>query len=328
MVDNSSSWNSSFQIPHSVAWTEIFLGQHRRRTKPVITAESTSMKLSTLRPNSTAADIAEVTYRDGGAIVRNVLSQDLLDRINAELDPYLDQIAPESPDGYSATTPGTKTQRLEGLVQKSDAVVEVILDDRFQLWVYECLDWAGELQLSSAQLIDIGPGEPSQIPHRDEDSFPQIAGGDNEIVVSCTFALSDITEEVGSPRIAPGSHRDQWLDPATLDMSSQTVPVEMHAGDALFFTGKVIHGGGANTTTNRRCRGLTITFTLGWLKPEEALLRSVSRERAMQLPPRMRELCGFAGYRILGPGTPQIIHRLDMRDPYRVIFGEDRPTYD
>ena len=34
-----------------------------------------------------------------------------------------------------------------------------------------------------------------------------------------------------------------------------TIAAEMDAGDALLFSGKVIHGGGANVTKNERRRG-------------------------------------------------------------------------
>jgi ectoine hydroxylase-related dioxygenase (phytanoyl-CoA dioxygenase family) len=138
------------------------------------------------------------------------------------------------------------------------------------------------------------------------------------------LALSDFTEELGATRVAPGSNRDQTIDPATLDVGTQTVPAVMKAGDALFFTGKVIHGGGANRTTDRSRRGLTMTFSLGWLKSEEAQTLAVTRERAQKLPPRMRELCSFAGYRPYGPQVPVYSYRLEMNDPYTVIFGEER----
>lgn len=281
--------------------------------------------LTTLASTATAAEIFEITERDGGVIVEQVLSLDLRARINAELGPYLEGIDPSRAYGDAGGAFGLRTKRLEGLVEKSDAVVEALLDERYQAWVALSLTWAGEVQLNAAQLIEIGPGEPAQMLHRDEMLWPQISGGSQELLVSCMLALSDFTDELGATRVAPGSNRDQTIDPAALDVDTQTVPAVMKAGDALFFTGKVIHGGGANRTADRPRRGLTMTCSLGWLKPEEAQTLAVTRERARELPPRMRELCSYAGYRAYGPDVKVFSHRLDMQDPYKVIFGEERP---
>jgi len=284
--------------------------------------------LTILPATATAAEISEICDRDGGVIVRQVLSPDLLARINAELEPYLKDIDPATAYGVDAAGAfGLHTKRLEGLVEKSDAVVEALLDSRFQEVVARTLTWGGEFQLNTAQLIEIGPGEPAQVLHRDEMLWPEVAGGPHQLMISCMLALSDFTEEVGATRIAPGSNRDQSVDSTTLDVEKDTVPAVMNAGDALFFNGKVIHGGGANRTTDRSRRGLSMTYSLGWLKPEEAQTLAVSRERARQLPPRMRELCCLAGYRPYGPDIPVVSHRLDMKDPYTVIFGEERPKY-
>jgi hypothetical protein len=293
------------------------------------TSVAATGSITRLPSTATAAQIKEITDRDGGVIVEQVLTPDLLARINSELDPYVAGMDPATFYGDSmpefAQSMGTKTKRLEGLVQKSDAVVEAVLDERFQEWGTSCLDWAGEIQLNAIQLIQIGPGEGGQGLHRDESTFAQVADGPHELVVSCMLALSDFTEEVGATRVAPGSHLDNTIDLYSPDAEPvPTVPAVMKAGDALFFTGKVVHGGGANTTEDRSRRGMTMTLSLGWLKPEEAHTLSVTHERAQELPPRMRELCSFAGYRPY-PGVNLFSHRVEMADAYTVYFGEERP---
>ena len=284
--------------------------------------------LTTLPPTATAVDIKAATDRDGAVIVQQVLSSDQVARLNAELAPYLEGIDPRTDydgDAYGAFLP--KTKRLEGLVQKSDAAVEAILNERYLAWAEQCLDWCGEIQLNAAQLIEIGPGEEAQVLHRDEGTWPEIAGGDRELVVNCLVALSDFTEEVGATRVVPGSQKDMTIDPSSLDPAAVSAPALMRAGDALYFTGKVIHGGGANRTSDVYRRALAISFTLGWLKPEEAHTLSVTPERLRELPRRIRELCSFAGYHMFGPDMPVFSHRLQMRDPYTVLFGEQRYPY-
>lgn len=282
--------------------------------------------LTTLPATATAAEIKEVTDRDGGVIVDDVLSPQRLARINADVDPYLVGMDPVRDFG---AMPGggfmPRTKRLEGLVEKSDAVVEVILDERYQAWVSEVLTWGTDHQYNAGQVIEIGPGELAQTLHRDESTWPQLAGGPHEIMASCMLALTDFTEESGATRVVPGSHRlEAGIDPYALDINRDTVPVVMKAGSGFFFTGKLVHAGGANRSTDYRRRGMSITCCLGWLKPEEAQTLAVSLDRARALPQRMRELCSFAGYHAYGDKSPICSHRLDMVDPYTVLFGEQR----
>lgn len=59
------------------------------------------------------------------------------------------------------------------------------------------------------------------------------------------MGISRCTEENGATRVIPGSHK--W-GPERAPKVSETVPAELEIGDALFFTGHVYHGGGANVT--------------------------------------------------------------------------------
>lgn len=294
-----------------------------------MSASSGLSALTTLPATATAAEIKEITDRDGGVIVKDVLSAELIARINADVEPYLAGMDPARDFG---AMPGggfmPRTKRLEGLVAKSDAIVEVILDERYQAWVAEVLTWGTDYQYNAGQVIEIGPGEPAQSLHRDESTWPEVAemaGGSRDIMASCMFALTDFTDESGATRVIPGSHRpESGLDPYMQDLDGETIPVVMEAGSAFFFTGRLIHGGGANRTADYYRRGMSITCSIGWLKPEEAQTLAVPLERARALPKRMRELCNFAGYRAFGELSPICSHRLDMIDPYTVLFGEKR----
>ena len=281
--------------------------------------------IKTLPPNATANDIKEAVDRDGAVIVQQVLSPNAVSRILEDVTPFLEKINPKT--DYDDVIYGellSRTKRLEGLVQKSDAVVEAILDKRSLEWAEKTLDWCGEIQLNGSLLMEIGPGEKIQSLHRDNGNYPQIFNSGHEVLINSIIALSDFTEETGATRVAVGSHKDLTIDPKALDPSIATVPAVMKAGDALYFSGRTIHGGGANTTTDVYRRGLSISFTLGWLKPEEAHTLSTTVERMNALPRRIRELCSFAGYRPHSSRKAYFTHRLEMQDPYTVLFGEQR----
>ena len=72
-------------------------------------------------------------------------------------------------------------------------------------------DHATSYQLHLTQVIDIGPGEPAQMMHRDQwafDFFPFPAGF--EVECHTMWAITDFTEENGATRVIPGSNR--WDD--------------------------------------------------------------------------------------------------------------------
>jgi ectoine hydroxylase-related dioxygenase (phytanoyl-CoA dioxygenase family) len=278
----------------------------------------------TLPATATATQIKETTDRDGGVIVKDLISADLVARINADLDPYMSVIDPAkiSDDPYTQETMGYKTKRMTGLPQISDAVVEAILNEQLLGWADACLSWCGDINLNTAHAIEIGPGEKAQILHRDAGLWTELfAATTEELMVSCMIALTDFTEEVGATRVVPGTTTLPRRPAEEYTLEGDSVPAVMTAGSALFFTGSVVHGGGANVTTDRWRRGLSIAFSLGWLRPEENLVLGTTVERAAQFPPRMRELLGFSAYRAEG----FLFGLVGLRDPYNKLFGEERP---
>ena len=84
---------------------------------------------------------------------------------------------------------------------------------------------------------------------------------DRPELVSVWFALGDERRDNGALLVIPGTHRSEF-DPGRLDrdlflrpelpenaaLIEQTVPVELNAGDVLFFHCRVFHAAGKNTT--------------------------------------------------------------------------------
>jgi hypothetical protein len=231
--------------------------------------------------------------RDGGLIVENFVKPELLARLQAEVAPLITKHPSGSTtEGMWTEFHGEQTKRVTGLPAHSPAWVELLCDERYGAMGDRYLG-ANDYWLNTGQLICIGPGETPQMMHRDELNWPH-AMRNEEITVTAIFALTDFTEANGATVIAPGSNHWPGVLPET--PPGTTCQATMPAGSALLYSGKVIHGGGANSTDDSWRVGLHAGFCCGWLRAEENFQLTVPLEIARSLPDRARYLLGFRSY--------------------------------
>ena len=276
-------------------------------------------ELQVLERDAPLADVMAAYDADGGVIVRDLLSDDARLAIVDDLSAGLEDIAPGSKSGMDLweTFHGRNTVRFCGLAARSRAFVDhALLNPVFTAVTDELLLANGaDYWLNTGQVMAIGPGEPAQYLHRDENNWPEAVAADREITVSCLFALSDFTRENGATVVVAGSQRR----PPGLVRGAEASPdeiayAEMPAGSGLIYSGKVIHGAGANTTGDWRY-GMHVSFVVGWLRPEEASPLAVDRDRAASLPERARELLGWGSYHSEGGGRTWLV---DFEDAARL----------
>ena len=231
--------------------------------------------------------------RDGGLIVEHFLSDDLLERLRHEVAPLISKKSPGSTtEGLWTEFHGEQTKRITGLPAVSPAWVELLQDAAYRSMGDRYLG-ANEYWLNTGQLICIGPDETPQMLHRDELNWPR-AMREEEITVTAIFALTDFTEENGATVIAPGSNH--WEGALPKVPEGTTCQATMPAGSALLYSGKVIHGGGANTTHDEWRVGLHAGFCCGWLRAEENYQLTVPLDVAKTLPKDVQYLLGFRSY--------------------------------
>ncbi len=249
--------------------------------------------------------VAQALARNGCVVVDGLAEPAVLERVRAEMQPHLDA-ARTGPDDFT----GHATRRVGGLIARSPAARELVAHPHVLGSVERVLAHAKNFQLHLTQVIAIGPGEVAQAIHRDQwafDFFPFPKG--YEVQCNTLWALTDFTEENGATRVIPGSHRyDDKLSFAEKD----TEPAEMEAGSALFYTGSLYHGGGANRSGAVRC-GLNITYNVAWLRQEENQYLSVPFEIARELPEPLLRLMGYAR------GAYALGYVDDLRDPIEVL---------
>ncbi len=129
------------------------------------------------------------------------------------------------------------------------------------------------------------------------------------------IALEDFDAENGATRIIPGSHQWPLEREPQLD---ELVAAEMPAGSAVLYLGSTIHGGGPNTTTDRRRRGMHQSYTLGWLRTEENHYLTTPIEVARTLPRQALDLMGYSAHDALMSGGGYL-GAVDTADPLALM---------
>ncbi|MEV0600303.1 phytanoyl-CoA dioxygenase family protein [Streptomyces sp. NPDC050315] len=277
-----------------------------------MTAQKKAQALTSVAVGTSAEEILKIVARDGGVIIKNFLTQDQIDRFNAEIEQPMQALRPGSTheNEVVAEFHGRNTKRLTNLVTHSATFRSEVIDHPL---VHEIsdqvfLEESGTYWMTTAQVIEIGPNSAGQMLHRDlENWFPFIGMGPKgpEVTINFLVALTDFTEENGATRVIPGSNH--WSDFEDRGTPEQTIPAVMNAGDALFISGKTAHGGGANQTSDFYRRGVAFTFNAGYLTGEEAYPFLVDMDVAKTLSPRVQRVLGFRSqYPTGSPGLWQV----------------------
>ena len=265
------------------------------------------MSVTHLPAGATTDEIHDVLLGDGALIIDDLADTDLIDRVLAEMTPYIEATPPGS-DDFS----GRNTRRTGALVARSPSSHELIQHPLILDVTGKLLHRAQSYQLHLTQVISIGPDSPGQSIHRDQWAFDFFEfPSDHHVQCNTIWALNDFTEENGATRLMPGS---QDLPNSFEHTVDETVPAEMTKGSCLLYTGKVYHGGGANRSDETRI-GLNITYDVGWLRQEENQYLSVPHDVAATLPD---DLLRLIGYRI---GAYALGYIDDVRDPIEAIRG-------
>ena len=162
--------------------------------------------------------------------------------------------------------------------------------------------------VSSLSSIAILPGETAQPIHADDQLIP-LPKPHVPTVCNTMWALTDFTEANGATRVVPGSH--------TADCSPDygapydSIPAEMARGSVLVWHGSLWHGGGANTTDERRV-GIAMNYCAGWIRQQENQQLGIPRDIAAGFEPRLRQLVGYSIY-------SGLIGHIDKHDPVEML---------
>jgi ectoine hydroxylase-related dioxygenase (phytanoyl-CoA dioxygenase family) len=237
----------------------------------------------------------EVLAADGAVIVRDFLAPGTLERFRDDMVAAAagHRVGTVADDANVREFWGERTTRFTRLAHRSPAFVDILTDQYF-LAVADALLLANaeDYWMNTGQMMILGPGEDEQYLHRDATNWPHMCRPDGfEVTVSCMFAVSDFTAEAGATRVVPGSHR--WDDYGRRPEPHEVCQAVMPAGSGTLYTGRVLHGAGANTTADQFRYGLHVSYVLGWLTPEEAGPLGATWDDVRHLSPRAQRLLGW-----------------------------------
>jgi len=271
--------------------------------------------------------VAGVLEQDGAVIVEDLLTPDVVQRGNDEVEAAVAAARPDDEffNPVMSAFHGPNTKQVAGVPGISRTFAVDVMCHPLYLALCDriLLPSCSRYQLNLGHLLQRGPGAEEQWLHRDELVWNDVPSPHPELQLASVIAFVDFTRDNGATRIVPGSHR--WADralPAVEQMQTPIAPeqmayAEMPAGSAVVYLGSTIHAGGANITEIPR-RGAPLSYTLGWLRTEENNYLSSPPEYAATLPRPAQELLGYSIHDSIGRGGGYL-GMVRMQDPVELL---------
>ncbi|HLZ74429.1 phytanoyl-CoA dioxygenase family protein [Phenylobacterium sp.] len=189
---------------------------------------------------------------------------------------------------------GFETERVYTLVARAKVFEDLATEPRLMALLSRFLE--GSFLLSATHAINLKPGETVQSIHADDGFYRQPRSAP-AVGYSVIGAIDAFTAANGATEVIPGSHlwdeqevARRKAEPGGLE--KLLVPMEIPAGAAFVFPGKLLHRGGANRTDKPRL-AFTNQYCAGWARPQENFFLSVPKEIVRSMSPRARALLGY-----------------------------------
>ncbi|MEO0419450.1 MAG: phytanoyl-CoA dioxygenase family protein [Pseudomonadota bacterium] len=263
----------------------------------------------------------------GYAVLRGALPGETISALGDDLAPRFVATPFCEGDFY-----GPSTKRFGSLLARSQHAEALVRHPKILAIAEDVLGpFCDRITLNLTQAIEIHPGAPAQLPHRDQDMW---AGpkGQIEYLINVIWPLTPFRAENGGTRLWARSHRT--LEDTFLPEEEAIVP-NVDPGDALVFLGSTLHGGGANVTDLPRC-GIIVSYCLGWLKPFELQWLVYPPHIAKHFDPELAALVGYTQHRpnlgnvegqcpsiLLGKDVPEHLAATDALRPDQAALLSD-----
>ena len=193
------------------------------------------MTVRHLPPDATAEAVATVIAEDGCAVIDDLASPELLDRIDAEMR----RLRGPTRRTASTTSPVRAPAAPAVWSPAPRRPARLVLDELVLGTCDRVLDHVQQYQLHLTQLIRIEPGGVAQMIHRDQWAFDFFTFPTGyQVQCNTIWATTDFTEANGATHVVPGSHLAD--DKLRLDITD-TEPAEMARSSVLLYVGSMYH---------------------------------------------------------------------------------------
>lgn len=268
--------------------------------------------------NNNIQEYISLLNNNGYVIIPDLVRGDELKNLQSEIYQHL-EVTPNAEGLFW----GFKTKRMSRVFSKSKQAQDLALHPLITDIMNNILGpFCERIQINLTQVIQIGSGENIQVIHRDDEVFPMAHPG-MEFMVNAMWAIDDFTAENGGTIVWPGSHKK----PSTREVpEEELIHAEMKKGSVLIWLGSMQHCGGANKTSTPRT-GLTISYSLGWLRQAENQYLAYPPHIAKDFPEQLQDLIGYKVHRpslgwyegqepdLLFQGRPETLPAKDLFTP-------------
>ena len=257
-----------------------------------------------------AGAIGMAVEQDGYAIIEGLIDQSQVDELAAQLTPHIDTV-----QAGGSPFLGEKTKRLVGLFSRSPAAQLLAIHPLIMAVAdHVLLPYCVRYQINYSGVMHLLPGQHAQPLHRDGRCYP-FANPSPPTTLATMWAVDTFTPLNGATLLIPGSHL--W-DDAREPKENELIVAGMSPGSVLLYTGGVLHGGGANQSTEPRT-GVAVHYSLGWLRQVENQYLAADKESVKKMPERLQRLMGY------DYGGP-FLGMVGGDDPYRVLTKQSGET--
>ncbi|KAJ5301785.1 hypothetical protein N7508_006648 [Penicillium antarcticum] len=251
--------------------------------------------------------IIKALIEDGCCVIKNFTDVETVTRVNAEVQPYLDQdkpwkgnLFPEETRRCANLAGRSKTARETWLVDRLIRTLAAKFIDKTTSNFYGATKHTdtSEAVCSIAMTFDIGPGAKAQRLHRDDKNYhvdheDQGATGyrvGSDVMMAFMVPGVQTTVENGATLAIPGSHL--WgSDRAPL--MHEAGAAQMDVTDCWVMLGGLYHAGGANMTETEWRKVHGMFFTRGFYRQEENSYLANSAEEVLSWSPAAQKVMGF-----------------------------------
>lgn len=244
-------------------------------------------------PDQLNADLARAGYAIAAEVFSRAAASEMRDFLNTEIA-RLEAIQEDSVRRFY-TDADDRNRRMSGaLLVNRHKFFRDILEHPLPLQITR--DVLGPQTLNESFLVHsyganvTRPGSAQQAIHRDRGgAVPLSAGAAQTRFIWC---LDDFDAENGATRVVPGSHKD--LAPQIWSAQYESVPAEAPAGSVLIYTDLLLHGTGANVSSDRQRAGVIVGYCPPWWKPMINFPMTTDPEVLRGSSVELRQLLGYS----------------------------------